>query len=328
VQSAIIVHALGVLNERKGDSLSASAWFAKEYTMRKLLFGEDDESLAPVCVDLGTRYYNSGKYDLEISFFVEGLRFTLLDGNVIGYEVAEILYKIASCHDSLCNYDEALEKFSEVKRIHVSLFGIHSTPVMQTLLRIGNILLCKGKSKKSLDCFNEVMGIGYMSDSVNAVEVANALYEKGCAQFCDLHLTEAMTSFSESLNWKLAALGENSHGLACIFYQMAHSYLEQSEHEEAVTCFEEYKRLQKLEPQRNLHDNAEICYAEEIVAKLKGRQDAALSFYNQALTMFDTLFGGDHEKVASIHFEIGCILSGMCNYEVALVHFQMCLLQR
>ena len=68
MQSAIIVHALGVLNERKGDSLSASAWFAKEYTMRKLLFGEDDESLAPVCVDLGTSYYNSGKYDLAISF--------------------------------------------------------------------------------------------------------------------------------------------------------------------------------------------------------------------------------------------------------------------
>jgi hypothetical protein len=40
VQSALIVHALGVLNERKGDSLSASAWFAKEHTIRKQLFGE------------------------------------------------------------------------------------------------------------------------------------------------------------------------------------------------------------------------------------------------------------------------------------------------
>jgi tetratricopeptide (TPR) repeat protein len=45
VQSAIIVHALGVLNERKGDSLSASAWFAKEYTMRKLLLGEGKQAL-------------------------------------------------------------------------------------------------------------------------------------------------------------------------------------------------------------------------------------------------------------------------------------------
>jgi tetratricopeptide (TPR) repeat protein len=206
-------------------------------------------------------------------------------------------------------------------------FGIHSTPVMQTLLRIGNILLCKGESKKSLDCFNEV-GIGYTSDSVNAIEVANALYEKGCAQFCDLRLSEAMKSFSESLNWKLAALGENSPGLTCIFYQMAHVYLEQSEHKEAVTCFEEYTRLQKLEPQKISHDNAKICYAEGIVAKLKGRQDAALLFYNQAPTMFDTLFGGNHEKVASIHFEIGCILSAMCNCKIALVHFQTCLLQR
>ena len=40
VQSAIIVHALGVLNERKGDFLTASVWFAKEHAMRKILFGE------------------------------------------------------------------------------------------------------------------------------------------------------------------------------------------------------------------------------------------------------------------------------------------------
>jgi len=109
---------------------------------------------------------------------------------------------------------------------------------------------------------------------------------------------------------------------------MAHVYLEQSEPEEAITCFEEYARLQKLETQRNLHDNAEICYAEGIVAKLKGRQDAALSFYKQALAMFDTLFGGDHEKVASIHFDIGCVHSTMGNYEAALSHFQTCLVQR
>ena len=147
----------------------------------------------------------------------------------------------------------------------------------------------------------QVLGIGYASDSVNAVEVANALYGRGCAQFCGFHLADAMKSFSESLNWKLAALGEDDPGLACIFYQMAHVYLEQSEPEEAITCFEEYARLQKLEPQRNLHDNAEICYAEGIVAKLQGRQGAALSYYKQALAMFDTLFGGDHEKVASIH---------------------------
>jgi tetratricopeptide (TPR) repeat protein len=40
IQSAIIVRALGVLTESKGDSLSASVWFAKELTLRKLLLGE------------------------------------------------------------------------------------------------------------------------------------------------------------------------------------------------------------------------------------------------------------------------------------------------
>lgn len=151
----------------------------------------------------------------------------------------------------------------------------------------------------------QVLGMGYTDDSVDAVAVANAFYGRGCAQFCEFHLTDAMKSFNESLNWKLAALGENDPGLACIFYQMAHVYLQQSEPEEAITCFEEFVRLQKLDKQRNLQDNAEICYADGIVAKLRSREssggdDVALSFFFQALTMFETLFGDNHEKVASV----------------------------
>lgn len=203
------------------------------------------------------------------------------------------------------------------------------------------------------------MGIGFANDSINAIEVANALYGRGCAQLCSFMLTDAMKSFTESLNWKLAALGEDDPGLACIFYQMAHVYLEQSDSDEAVTCLEEYKRLQKLEKQRNLHDNAEICFAEGMVAKLQGRTAAALSFYKQALTMFETLFGSDHEKVASIHvsfintsacrvlfydvylkfklplffvlsnqFDIGCVQISLGDYENALPHFQSCLDKR
>jgi tetratricopeptide (TPR) repeat protein len=197
--------------------------------------------------------------------------------------------------------------------------------VIHTMLRIGNIQLCQGEIEKALECFSEVstnttinnryciafcrdlqnfhwqvLGIGYTDDSVNMVAVANAFYGRGCAQFCDFQLTDAMKSFNESLNWKLAALGENDPGLACIFYQMAHVHLQQSEPDEAITCLEEFVRLQKLDKQRNLQDNAEICFAEGIVARLNGKQENALSLYFQAHTMFETLFGENHEKVASV----------------------------
>ena len=70
----------------------------------------DHETVASVSADLGTCYYNSGKYDFAISTFEDGLRIILLAENDRSIEVAEALYKIASCHDSLCNYDEG--KFS------------------------------------------------------------------------------------------------------------------------------------------------------------------------------------------------------------------------
>ena len=62
--------------------------------------------MASVSADLGTCYYNSGKYNEAIATFEDDLRIILLADDDRSAEVAESLYKIASCHDSLCNYDE------------------------------------------------------------------------------------------------------------------------------------------------------------------------------------------------------------------------------
>ena len=55
IQSAIIVRALGVLDESTGDSLAASVWFAKELALRKMLLGEGTKQLwhfsIPVALD-------------------------------------------------------------------------------------------------------------------------------------------------------------------------------------------------------------------------------------------------------------------------------------
>jgi tetratricopeptide (TPR) repeat protein len=40
------------------------------------------------------------------------------------------------------------------------------------------------------------------------------------------------------------------------------------------------------------------------------------------------LFNGIHEKIASIHFEIGCVLSELGDLKESLHHFQLCLFKR
>jgi hypothetical protein len=114
---------------------------------------------------------------------------------------------------------QALGVFEEVKQLRLSHLGMESSLVIQTMLRIGNIQLARGEAHLALNCFNEIVGIGYASDSINGIAIANAFYGKGCAQFCLFQLSDAMKSLNESLNWKLAALGEDNSGLACIFYQ-------------------------------------------------------------------------------------------------------------
>ncbi|ACI64600.1 hypothetical protein THAPS_269261 [Thalassiosira pseudonana CCMP1335] len=126
---------------------------------------------------------------------------------------------------------------------------------------------------------------------------------------------------------KISALGDDDPGLACIFYQMAHVYLEQSETEEAITCFEEYSRLLRLEKQRNLHDNAEICYTEGTVAKLKGemnslsRHKEAEENFERALELAITIHGQNHETVASILLDLGELLQEISQFQQALFCF-------
>lgn len=111
---------------------------------------------------------------------------------------------------------------------------------------------------------------------------------------------------------------------------VAHVYLEQSEKEDAILCFEEYSRLLKMDDHRNLQDNAEICHAAGIVSKLKGEFDNALTFYSQALAMFQALFSNHqyHEKLASIHFDMGCIHASRDNNKEALRQLHFCLAMR
>mmetsp|Transcript_21043 Transcript_21043/g.42074 ORF Transcript_21043/g.42074 Transcript_21043/m.42074 type:complete len:1988 (-) Transcript_21043:41-6004(-) len=331
LQTAVILHALGVLNERKGIFHTASSWFEGEREMLIALFGNDHSSVASISSDLGTCFYNVGKYESARNMFQDALRIMTLskvDEVDRRLEVADLLYKIASCHDSLCDFDKSLATFYKAKEIRQYHFGMENGLVIQTMLRIGNVLLCKGEASAALNCFGEVLGIGYASDSINEIEIANALYGRGCAQFCGYQLSDAMKSFHDSLNWKLAKLGENDPGLACIFYQMAHVHLQQSEDEEALTYFEEYVRLLELDPQLNLHEQAQICFTKGIIAKMKENFEAALSLYGQALHMFDILFDGKHEKIASIHFDIGCVRSELGHFRAALHHFGICLSQR
>ena len=104
---------------------------------------------------------------------------------------------------------------------------------------------------------------------------------------------------------------------------MAHVYLEQSEEKDAIFCFEEYTRLLRLDQRRNLQDNAEICRTSGLVCKLKGELDNAFELFTQALAMFKSLFDQqNHEIIATIHFELGCIHSLRGSNKKALQQLQ------
>ena len=60
---------------------------------------------------------------------------------------------------------------------------MESSPVIQTMLRIGNIQLCKGEVKKALDCFSEVSNFTELKVPALFLIFANQLCNP-----CFLHL--------------------------------------------------------------------------------------------------------------------------------------------
>jgi hypothetical protein len=57
--------------------------------------------------DVGSSFYRIGKYELANALFEQALRILLqVTEDEESLEVADLLYKIASCHESLCEYTE------------------------------------------------------------------------------------------------------------------------------------------------------------------------------------------------------------------------------
>lgn len=57
--------------------------------------------------DVGSSFFQIGKYDLANVLFEQALRILLqVTEDEQSLEVADLLYKIASCHESLCEYNE------------------------------------------------------------------------------------------------------------------------------------------------------------------------------------------------------------------------------
>lgn len=58
-------------------------------------------------VGVGSSFFQIGKFDIAINLFEQALRILLqATEDEQSLEVADLLYKIASCHESLCEYDE------------------------------------------------------------------------------------------------------------------------------------------------------------------------------------------------------------------------------
>lgn len=71
------------------------------------IFLPDDERVGMCSSDVGSSFFQIGKYDLATVLFEQALRILLqVTENEPSLEVADLLYKIASCHESLCEYDE------------------------------------------------------------------------------------------------------------------------------------------------------------------------------------------------------------------------------
>ena len=57
--------------------------------------------------DVGSAFYQIGKYGIANQLFENALRFLLTNvEDDQSPEVADMLYKIASCHECLCEYNE------------------------------------------------------------------------------------------------------------------------------------------------------------------------------------------------------------------------------
>jgi tetratricopeptide (TPR) repeat protein len=225
-----------------------------------------------------------------------------------GTNKARALGNLAVIYGSMGDYQNALEKFNEIKCIFEK--EGKRKHVADILHNLGNIHYLKGEHKEALTKYEESLKIE--EELGDKKGIAITLHQLGMIHQAQGNDKEAVKKYEQSL--KIAnELGDKSQ-IALTLHQLGMIHQYQSDYKEAVKKYE-----QSLKISEELGDKSGIAYTLHqlgIIHQTKGNYPKAIKEYEESLKIKEEL--GDKSGIAQTLHQLGRINEEQKDYKEAM----------
>ena len=319
---AYIYHQLGWVKQHQGKYKEAAFFYEKSLEIGRIIFLDDDSSLAPTYSNIGLMYHNMSNYYKALEFYEKDLKITEKIVPLNHLDLASSYNNIGGVYENMGNYSTALEFYTKVVKIRERALPPNHPDLATTYNNIGLVHYYLGDYSKALEYFERTLEIrektqpSYHSELATSNNNIGALYDKigNCPKALEFH-EKALKIREKALPPSHPELGASYNNIGGVYCNMGNYSKALEFYEKALKVFEE-----ALSPS---HPSLATSYNN--IGAVYNRMDAyqkALEFHEKALTIREKTLPQNHPDLSQTYNNIGAVYDNMRDYSKAVEFYQ------
>jgi CHAT domain-containing protein len=281
------------------------------------------ENLAEYYRTLASAYLQLEYFDQALNSFQRGYSLIQSSGNEP--LKAKFMNDIGIIYHRKEQYKQALDIFTEAKKINEASFGKDKENYAKNVINIGMVYHAMGDLETSMAHYQEVLAIYQKTPPESTNDLIDLLLNIKILADELGKFEESKTILQQAMNLATTTFGSNSLEEADVYLSMAATALNHGEYDESLQY--NFKSLSILDanhyPQNTtyavIYSNIAQAYDE------LGEMELALKYNRQALEIYRNIFGTDHHTVAMATSNIGLSYEIVGEYDQALTYLKQAL---
>ena len=273
-----------IYHDQKEEDLAKSTYEKSLHIARSAL-GTAHVEVAVILNKYGNLLYETGDFIRAICIYKEGLQ---IEREVLEFSdsnIAVTLVNIARIYKQIGRYEDALELYEEAAGIQRLTRG-GENEVAATISQMGLINYQMSNCSEALRLYQEVLWIRWSIHGEGSnLEVASTLNSIGLVLFKLRENHLALRSFQRCLEMRREILGSDHRDVSVVLFNIATTYLESGNEEEALKVYKETIRVERLAHGERSNEVAFTMRQVGLLHQDRGDFAKAIHFFRQTLAI-------------------------------------------
>lgn len=270
----------------------------------------------------GDAYYESGKYDKAIAYFLNAKDVLLKHYSQANFEVAQALNFLGLCYWKKGELAQASEYFQEGLNMRIEVLGKMHAKVADSYNNLGNIALNQRDLVQALDFYKTALNIRIQTLGGDHLDVASSFNNMGsCLRYAGEY-EGALKYFNQSLAIRKKQLGTDHPKIAQSFLNIGDCYSQSGDLEKALSFFNNALQVFKKNPDVNQTEIGNVYNNLGSVHSQLGNHLQALDFFKKSLTLQLQHHPKDSPNLISVYNNLANTFDQQGDYQKALTYYE------